>query len=118
MALGAVIPAAQAASSSYHDPAGAVYVVTSRVTPVHVVQPKKKPQHTITVSVGAASKTLAPATLPVQDPSALDCNYMLCSQVSIGFSGAITQPAPGTGDAAVSQQPQPSQFCEDNSYMC
>jgi hypothetical protein len=118
LALGAVIPAAQAATSSYHDPAGA-YVVASKVTPVHLVTPKKKPHHTITVSVGAASKTIAPATLPVLDPSGFDCTYIICSPVSIGFSvGAIAQPADGTGDPAVPQEPQPSQFCEDNSYMC
>jgi hypothetical protein len=79
MALGALIPAAQAASSSYHDPAGAVYVVASKVTPVHAVTPTKKSHHTITVGLGAGSRTLAPATLParpVQQPRPSEfCEY-------------------------------------------
>ena len=110
--------------------------LSALLTPAGYAQsPKRPPHHRPAIRVtqiASATARLAPTeTLPANtapvaswtvqanDPSAVDCTYMVCAGTTIAAAGATTAAPPLIG-ASLGSTPQApvSQFCADNSYMC
>jgi hypothetical protein len=62
---------------------------------------------------------VATETVQANDPTAVDCTYMVCGDAN-GGAGEDAAAAPLAGSTSVTPTPATavSQFCADNSYMC
>jgi hypothetical protein len=113
VALCALLSPAGYASPAKREPHQRPFVRVARIAPttLNLAPTQRLPDDTVPV---------AAANVEANDPSAVDCTYLVCDDATAGVAGEVTATLPLTAAIGVTSVPVApvSQFCADNSYMC